>query len=192
MCLLGDNMSVSKINNIKNILNLINKRVNFEFRNKYKCSRYLNALGKFMNENNDNDILFFKETIYHDGYDKYGPKSDIYDIHIVKENEDGCLIYQNWHGEDWYDSDFYFDKYEEYELTNSSIMVRILKADKILNFKNYEDEMNFKNSKFVERDMIKYGKNNIYVGTDVNNGRKVLRFLSKINKEFIINNIIVD
>jgi len=47
------------------------------------------------------NIVRIFETKDHDGYDEYGPKSNLWDMYIVfKNNKD--LIYHNYHHEEWF------------------------------------------------------------------------------------------
>jgi len=47
-------------------------------------------------------IEHIKYMISHDGYDKHGPKSDIYDIFIWHKNNNKFYI-DSYHCEEWYD-----------------------------------------------------------------------------------------
>lgn len=58
----------------------------------------------------DKYIVYFKKTLDHDGYDRHGPQSNLYDIHIIiKEHDD--YIYYWFHKEKWFrkndDKDYY-------------------------------------------------------------------------------------
>ena len=49
------------------------------------------------------NLISTKSRLEHDGYDMYGPKSNIYDIIIVYKNLDSEeIIVDNWHAEYWY------------------------------------------------------------------------------------------
>ena len=47
------------------------------------------------------DIIFIEEYLSHDGYDRYGPKSNILDLFII-EKIDNSYIFNNYHLEKWY------------------------------------------------------------------------------------------
>lgn len=78
---------------------------------------------RIMNDNTENanyiisrdfsnkNIVFIGEYLSHDGYDKYGAQSNLWDLYIIEECEDNFLFY-DYHWEDW------FSKYDtrEYEL----------------------------------------------------------------------------
>lgn len=56
------------------------------------------------------------ETLTHDGYDYYGPKSDIWDLYIVYKSDIGYLV-QRYHRENWFDgSDQQYQHYKNYSL----------------------------------------------------------------------------
>ena len=61
----------------------------------------------FVNKN----IAFIGEYLSHDGYDRFGPKSNLWDLFIVEECTDNFYFY-DYHWENWYTE---FDK-KEYEL----------------------------------------------------------------------------
>lgn len=50
----------------------------------------------------DGEIIWVNEKIDHDGYDKYGPKSNLYDLYIISKKND-TYKYSNYHFEDWFD-----------------------------------------------------------------------------------------
>jgi len=66
-------------------------------------SKYSNIGQKLLNEilPKYNNIVRIFETKDHDGYDEYGPKSNIWDIYIVFKNNND-LIYHNYHHEEWF------------------------------------------------------------------------------------------
>lgn len=47
------------------------------------------------------EIIFSKVKVDHDGYDYYGPQSDLYDFHIFYREGHNYYI-DTWHREDWY------------------------------------------------------------------------------------------
>lgn len=58
----------------------------------------------------EDTVLFERIKLDHDGYDQWGPQSNLYDycIIILRNNE---ILYEIFHREDWYTTD-----QEEYEL----------------------------------------------------------------------------
>jgi hypothetical protein len=58
---------------------------------------------------NDKNIIDVTEKITHDGYDEYGPNSNIWDLYITVK-EDNKYIKYNYYFEDW------FNEYKDYEL----------------------------------------------------------------------------
>lgn len=70
---------------------------------KKQFSKYSEIGQKLLNEilTKYKNIVRIFETRDHDGYDEYGPKSNLWDIYIVfKDNND--LIYHNYHHEEWF------------------------------------------------------------------------------------------
>jgi uncharacterized protein YukJ len=50
------------------------------------------------------DVIYTKRTIEHDGFDQYGPQSNLYDFYIYYRI--GYHYYIDiWHREDWYSDD---------------------------------------------------------------------------------------
>lgn len=66
-------------------------------------SKYSEIGQKLLNEilTKYKNIVRIFETRDHDGYDEYGPKSNIWDIYIVFKNNND-LIYHNYHHEEWF------------------------------------------------------------------------------------------
>ncbi len=64
----------------------------------------------------DKNILLYDHYLTHDGYDEYGPKSDLFDIFIVTCEEDKYIFYE-FHVENWYGS-----LKEEIELIKSYVL----------------------------------------------------------------------
>lgn len=71
-----------------------------------------------MNEHNFKDISEIYEEMFHDGYDKYGPESNIYNTYILL-NISGVKYMCVWTREDWYygserEKNYYFDGYKDF------------------------------------------------------------------------------
>jgi len=71
-----------------------------------------------MMEHNFDDIVAVHQEISHDGYDRYGPKSNLYDMYILLK-VDGVKYIASWSREDWYggsesDQLYYFDGYRDF------------------------------------------------------------------------------
>jgi hypothetical protein len=58
-------------------------------------------------EENDNiNIIDYQEKLDHDGYDKYGPESDLWDLFILYKNKVSGEHFVDWYNwEDWYIKD---------------------------------------------------------------------------------------
>jgi len=71
-----------------------------------------------MMEHNFDDIVMIHNELSHDGYDRHGPKSDLYEMYILLK-VDGVKYIANWSKEDWYggsidEQSFYFDGYHHF------------------------------------------------------------------------------
>jgi hypothetical protein len=86
---------------------------NLDFTNSKYKSCEINDICEIMQNKN---IVLYDYYLTHDGYDEYGPKSDLYDIFIVTY-EDNQYIFYEFHFENWYDS-----LKEEIELVKSFIL----------------------------------------------------------------------
>ena len=51
----------------------------------------------------DKKCVYIHESLYHDGCDRYGPKSNLYDLEIIYI-KDGKKISDWWHRENWFES----------------------------------------------------------------------------------------
>ena len=76
--------------------------------NSQKLSIYAQKIikkNKFL-KNKNNVIVYIKEDLTHDGYDQYGPESNLWDLYIyIKHINNDDIIILNYHWEDWfYDS----------------------------------------------------------------------------------------
>ena len=69
-----------------------------------------------MIEHNFEDIVMIHNELSHDGYDRYGPKSDLHEMYILLK-VDGVKYMVNWSREDWYDGSdqtYYFGGYHHF------------------------------------------------------------------------------
>lgn len=105
-------------------------------------------------------IILEEVLISHDGYDKYGPKSNLYDLVVIIERE-GELLYEIFHKEDWYNGDVE----EYYPLSSQVPFSRNLR--KLLESKGYENYYDFKIEKhrifgMGNKDLSNYEKVSIF------------------------------
>jgi hypothetical protein len=68
--------------------------------------------------NKDNILL--KEFIYcgHDGYDRYGPESDLWSVYILVKTKDGNIYLQRWYGENWFRENWGLELEKEIKITD--------------------------------------------------------------------------
>ena len=59
---------------------------------------------------NDKEIFLKKEYLDHDGFDEYGPKSNLWSLFIIVKEDDKFILYEYYY-EDWF-SKYYIDDYE--------------------------------------------------------------------------------
>jgi hypothetical protein len=83
-----------------------NSQINFQ-----KLSIYAQKIikkNKYL-KNKNNIIVYVKENLTHDGYDQYGPESNLWDLYLyIKHVNNNDIIILNYHWEDWfYDSNMY-------------------------------------------------------------------------------------
>ena len=77
----------------------------------YKANEVLSI---FTKEN----IVYVREILSHDGYNSFGPESDLWDLYlIIKENDD--YIYYHYRWENWFLKEIE-DDYEVYQETKLS------------------------------------------------------------------------
>ena len=68
---------------------------------------YLSKYAKKLlnNKFKNNTILYNNEVLTHDGYDSFGPESNIYDLYLVVKNDKNQYDYYHFHMEDWFNQD---------------------------------------------------------------------------------------
>ena len=66
----------------------------------------------------DTGVISSRETVGHDGYDRYGPESDLFDFYITYR-ENGVVKTDQWHREDWFRG-----VPEEYQLWKKDVTIR--------------------------------------------------------------------
>ena len=62
------------------------------------------CLKKYFKDKKGRIVLDTNLKLHHDGYNRYGPKSDIYE-YIVLFSKDSKIFYQIFHRENWFDGD---------------------------------------------------------------------------------------
>ena len=85
-------------------------------------------------------LLKVSEDIYHDGYDREGPQSNLYDLNVLYYSQ-GKYYLDQWYREDW----FCLKEPEPYNLCNRYILDEIL-VDKLLNSNDSKIEVSNNNS----------------------------------------------
>jgi hypothetical protein len=70
------------------------------------------------------ETFFVLESLDHDGCDKYGFKSDLWDLYIIETNEDNNYRVYNYYREDWKT-----DEKEDYELTSKKDLLEIVNTE---------------------------------------------------------------
>lgn len=166
------------VSDMVKIISSLNCRSNINNYYRAKSSRFQEAFNKVLNMSSNDTILFYNESKYHDGYDSYGPQSDIYDFHLIKESNNE-LIYEKWHGEDWYNGSYQFEMTETFKIISMDSLVSILKHSD-LHFTHRDYKRFFEMSKFVKNDFNKYSTpSRFYIGTEIDGYCKKIYFLEK-------------
>jgi hypothetical protein len=91
---------------------------------------------------NNAELMLIDEKLSHDGYDRDGPKSDIWDLWILEKTSDDYLLH-NFHWENWFCKD---DKYLKYELELTNSLSELIVNE------------NMKNRTNIYNQFIKYAK----------------------------------
>jgi len=68
------------------------------------------------------NIITVVEYLGHDGYDKYGPESNLWDLYIIEDISYNEFIIYNYHWEDWFRSNNCEEK--EFDLTNYELYLK--------------------------------------------------------------------
>ena len=55
------------------------------------------------NKSKSNSIIYVKEYLSHDGYNRFGPESNLWDLYVyIKNEKTNEIIIYNYHWEDWF------------------------------------------------------------------------------------------
>lgn len=125
-------------------------------------------------------IYYQKVFLDHDGYDRYGPESNIWDIIVLIINETKFQL-DIWHGEDWFDGDFKFYLEKSIDIDNFESINRFLMM--AAENKLYSQ---FFRSIFDTNDKKNFDKkypDDYYLGTLDKNGTKSFISLYKKNND---------
>lgn len=102
------------INDYKNyIMNIKNKNLS---------DQAYSILSYYSNKN----IIYINETLSHDGYDSYGPESDLWDLSIIKELNNDYIFY-DYHWENWFND----NQEKKYELWQPKIKLSLATRENI-------------------------------------------------------------
>ena len=93
----------------------------------------------------DKNIIYLKEYLSHDGFDRHGPQSNLWDLHIIIELNDDYIFY-DYHWEDWYCE----NQVNEYTLWQPEINLSLTTKENIRWFKIRTKNNKFKKA-FTER-----------------------------------------
>ena len=80
----------------------------------------------------DKNIIIAIEYLAHDGYDKYGPESNLWDIYVVEDISNNEFIIYNYHWEDWFRRNNNCEE-KEFNLTNYELYLK----ENLLDAKKY-------------------------------------------------------
>ena len=92
----------------------------------------------------DKDIIYIKEILEHDGYDKYGPESNLWTLYIIIKDNNNYILHRYYY-EDWHQNKEYlnFDVNNDslYDFESSNILNEIENYDFYRLYK-YKNEIN--------------------------------------------------
>ena len=174
-----DNHKDGIINLLKKFLSIKIQQLNI---NKNCTTKFANACKTIHQYYKNKQIYYQKIFLDHDGYDLYGPKSDIWDIIFLRIEKDKLYL-DIWHAEDWFDNDFKFELDKSVELKTieniNKLLMMIIENQIYTNygFHNYIYDFDEKDKKsFIK----KYPKN-YYMGSINYSNKK--QYLSLYKKE---------
>lgn len=103
-----------------------------------------NVISYYKNKN----IIYFQEMLDHDGYDSYGPESNLWDLDIIIEINNDYIFY-NYHWEDWYSK----NQERKYNLYQPKLKLSQTTKENIHYFDKHTNDSKF-NEAFKERSKI--------------------------------------
>lgn len=91
----------------------------------------INLMGDMEINYSDKKLIFTFEKLSHDGYDKEGPESNLFDLYIISYKNNKYYM-DVWHREDWF-REIMSDSYELYERfeVNKEFIEETLKQNKV-------------------------------------------------------------
>ena len=108
---------------------------------KHKVDHKTNIIKKYFNDKN---VMYIKEILEHDGYDKYGPESNLWTLYIIIKDNNNYILYRYYY-EDWHQNKEYlnFDINNDslYDFESSNVLNEIENYDFYRLYK-YKDEIN--------------------------------------------------
>jgi len=81
---------------------------------------------------NDKDVVFATQIIEHDGYDRYGPESDLFTLYIFTKEDKEYVLYRYYY-EYWYDGN---QQNYDFELKWNVKDISLYDLEKIYDFKS--------------------------------------------------------
>ena len=60
------------------------------------------AYDKIVQYNKNNLVLVESYKLSHDGYDRHGPKSDLWSFFLIVKDSTNKIYFQKWYGEEWF------------------------------------------------------------------------------------------
>ena len=82
-------------------------------------------------------IIYLKEELSHDGYDEFGPESNLWDLYIIIESNNDYKFY-HYHWEDWF-----IDDNDKYRLYQPNIKLSKTNKDNIGYFEKNTQDIKF-------------------------------------------------
>jgi len=110
------------------------------------------AFEPILTYNKDNLVLFETYKVGHDGYDRHGPESYLWDLCYLVKTLDGKIYYQEWHGENWFCGPWDFELVETFEVKDRASIAHFI--EKI--HRMTENLLKYYLDEFSEDDFKKY------------------------------------
>ena len=107
---------------------------------KYENKISKNGMNVLNDHFNYNEIIYLKEILNHDGYDRLGPESELWTLYIITK-KNGIYIFNKYYYEDWFRKNI-LPKYElEIKCDINYLLLDSYSINDFNELKKYKDKM---------------------------------------------------